>query len=107
MPRARLLPKNLLFPERINLFLHKQSITLPAAKRKRISTPVFSSDPAEGPEWPTAKRSRVKQMKKLSYTDNEIQQETDIPRRTQYTVYEASRHRVENNHSGLESRKRR
>ncbi len=69
-------------------------------KRKRISTPVFSSDPAEGSEWPTPKRTRVKQMKKLGYTGNEIRQETGVPRSTQYTIYEETSHRPDKERSG-------
>ena len=73
---------------------------MPGTKCKRISTPIFSSDPVEGPEWSTPKRTRVKQMKKLGYTGNEIKNETEVPRSTQYTIYEETSHRLGKERSG-------
>lgn len=66
---------------------------MPDTKRKRISISIFSSDPVEGPEWSTLKRTRVKQIKKLGYFGNEIKKETGVPRSTQYIIYKAINHR--------------
>ena len=71
-------------------------------KRKRVSTHTFSSDPIHqsDTEWPTPKRRDVKRMKKLGYTGSQIRTETNIPRSTQYTIYEPSTRRPGKSHSG-------
>ena len=72
---------------------------MPEIKRKRINTPIFLSDPIEGPEWPIPKRTHVKQMKKLKYSGNEIKQKTGVSRNTQYIIYETTNHRFDKERS--------
>lgn len=71
-----------------------------ANKRKRITTPTFSSDPLEPPGSPgpkhevsTPRRARVKQMKRDGKGDQDIKHETGVSRATQYRIFQTGTHR--------------